>query len=100
MSTFVTHFENLLRQCEAKERQLAEILNFSSTGGEFRLRVTVDHPDPQVREAVENLAATYTPNKIILSQVLKGAQTEYRRAKEEFVKTASIHPIATEGPAS
>lgn len=96
MSTFVQNFESLLRDCDSKEQQLESIMNFSKSGGEFRIRITVDHPDEELRKAFEALAATYAPTKIILSQVLKGANTEYRKAKEQFVNTAALHPIATE----
>ena len=55
-SAFVEEIQTLLDDLRRKERSLELITKFIETGGAHRLSISVDHPDPEVKAAIETIA--------------------------------------------
>lgn len=97
MSSFVTIFKEALETCADKEQQLKLIKQFCEEGGQFRVKVVVEHSDPDTAEAIQHVASKYVPTKSIVTLMLKGATNEYQKAKSAFLVAASAQPISGEG---
>lgn len=86
MSNLTDHLESLVADCRKADNDLTRIARFAETGGSFRIVITADHPDPEVRDTVQRLAAKFIPTQPILKVMRAGASKEVADCRERVGK--------------
>lgn len=88
MEQISSKFQNLVDDVRSAERTLEAVRKLSAQGGNFRIRLVVDHPDEEVREAVEALAARRMPRTNMMPSLLQAAEVECERAQSAMLNSA------------
>lgn len=90
-SLFSTGLAALVDQLQEQERKLGLVQEFADNGGEYRLTIHVDHPDPAVRAAVLDVAARNIPSELLIRGFLKFAKEETEAARDRVVSFTKIN---------
>ena len=90
-SAFVEEIQTLLDDLRRKERSLELITKFIETGGAHRLSISVDHPDPEVKAAIETIAARNIPSDLLIKGFTKFAQDDAAIARSAVVASALVY---------
>lgn len=93
-SVFTHGAQALLAELQERERIVSLVQKFADTGGEHRLSIAIDHPDPDVKAAVEAIAARNIPSSILLKGFVKFAYDEAVRARHELIAYCRPHDNA------
>lgn len=98
-SEYSKGIEALLEELLRAERTEALVKKFAVTGGQHRIRISVEHPDYEVQEAVERIANSYIPTDLLLRGFEKFSAEAVEKAQANIAGFAIAGQIDTRSPA-
>jgi hypothetical protein len=87
-SAYSQEIETLLDALMRAERHADLVRKFADTGGEHRIRITIEHPDYDVREAVEMIANQWIPKDLMIRGFEKFSKEAVDKARINLASTA------------
>lgn len=97
-SVFAFEMQSLLDDMKRKERIVELVQKFVDTGGKHRLSISVDHPDPEVKAAMEDIAARNIPADLLIKGFTRFAYDEAAIARASLVNSAIVFAPAAASP--
>lgn len=91
MQQFTDDLSALLADCREQETILDKIRQFSREGGQFRLSIVADHPDPTVAAAVAAIAHKHMPRELMLKNIVTHAEINVSRAQSKIIDFTTSH---------
>ncbi|MCO5730144.1 hypothetical protein [Rhizobium sp. SSA_523] len=89
MQTYSQEMLALSKQAAEREQDLLILNQFIARGGQFRLHLSVDHPDQLVKDTVERLAADGFPGDKVLQIMVRRAEIALTDTKERAFQRAA-----------
>lgn len=90
-SVFSHGVESLLAELQERERELYLVQRFSDTGGVHRISIAVEHPDPEVKAAVEKVAARNIPANSLMKGIIKSAFDDATTSRHALIGYCQPH---------
>lgn len=85
---------SLLAELQSAERKHELVQRFIKEGGVHRLSLSVDHPDPEVKAAIEAIAARNIPAELLLKGFLRFSMDEVNASRDALCCYTNPQPVA------
>lgn len=96
MSTFRTEMEHLLARLTRAEHEFDLLNRFKAEDGHRRMRMVVDHHNPEMAAVVSDHANTNMPTTKVLDMLIKAAGQRVAAAKDAITSAAVAESIGGE----
>lgn len=93
MNSYSDELKSLVAQLTTRERDAAVLRGLMANGGRYRLVITFDHPNEDVREIVAGAAQEFAPLDTIMAGLVQSAE-----AARDEVKRAIHQRVSREVP--
>ncbi|MDQ0422367.1 hypothetical protein J2045_003415 [Peteryoungia aggregata LMG 23059] len=94
MTSIVQEMQELLNDLQKAEQRVEILKKFESEGGQYRMGITIEHPDWHIRESVEAAWHEFVSKPAVLRWLVEHATNALEKRKEEFLATAMSHGIS------
>lgn len=91
MQQFSDGLSSLLAECQQNEAILDKVRQFAHQGGQHRISIAVDHPDPEVAAAVVAISQRHMPCDVMVHNLLAHAENNVERSKHKILNFTVGH---------
>lgn len=94
MTSMIQEMQALLNDLQKAEQRVEILKRFESEGGQYRMGVSIEHHDWQIRETVEQAWHEFVSKPAVLRWLVDHAEKALAKRKEDFLANAMAHGIS------